>query len=95
MLFKKLLLSLISILLRIFFYVAIFFIKFYQYVISPFFPRSCRYTPSCSAYALQSYKTYNFIFATYLVTKRILKCNPWGGCGYDPVPLPKNNKTMK
>ena len=65
---------------------AIFFIKLYQYLISPFFPPSCRYTPTCSAYALQSYKTHKFFFATYIVIKRILKCNPWGGSGYDPVP---------
>lgn len=86
MLLKKLLYSPFYLLDKVLFYVAIFFIKLYQYLVSPFFPASCRYTPTCSNYALQSYKTHNVFFASYLVIKRIVKCNPWGGFGYDPVP---------
>lgn len=95
MLLKKLLSNFYFILSKIPFYIAIFFIKFYRYLISPFFPASCRYTPTCSQYALQSYRTHNFFFATYLVIKRILKCNPWGGYGYDPVPKKDKNKSIK
>jgi len=46
----------------------------------------CRYTPSCSAYAMDAVKTHGAMAGTWLAVKRIGRCHPWGGCGYDPVP---------
>ena len=67
-------------------YVFIFLIRIYQKVISPLFPGSCRYTPTCSHYSIESIKKFGVIKGIYLGSKRIIKCNPWGGYGYDPVP---------
>lgn len=61
-------------------------IRFYQYCISPFFPKVCRYEPSCSVYAVEALRKHGLIKGGYLAIKRILSCNPWGGSGYDPVP---------
>ena len=66
-------------------------IKFYQSAISPMFPPACRYTPSCSQYAIEAIMTHGPFKGMWLAMKRILRCNPWGGEGYDPVP-PKKNK---
>ncbi|WP_066793415.1 membrane protein insertion efficiency factor YidD [Sphingomonas soli] len=49
-------------------------------------PPSCRFTPSCSAYAIEALRRYGAIKGSWLAGKRILRCNPWGGCGHDPVP---------
>ncbi|MEO5773230.1 MAG: membrane protein insertion efficiency factor YidD [Sphingomicrobium sp.] len=49
-------------------------------------PPSCRYTPSCSAYAITAWTRYGALRGSWLATKRILSCNPWGGQGHDPVP---------
>lgn len=49
-------------------------------------PPACRYTPSCSEYAVQALKKHGPFRGVYLALKRILRCNPWGGSGYDPVP---------
>ena len=61
-------------------------IKFYQYCISPFTPPACRYTPTCSQYALEAIRKYGVWKGGWLALKRILSCHPWGGSGYDPVP---------
>ncbi len=61
-------------------------IRFYQLVISPWFPSRCRYSPTCSAYGLQAFKKYGPLKGFYLTVKRISRCNPWGGSGFDPVP---------
>ena len=61
-------------------------ILFYQKVISPYFPMSCRYSPTCSKYSLQCFKKHNVLKALFLTIKRIISCNPWGGHGHDPVP---------
>lgn len=61
-------------------------IRFYQYSISPLFPGACRYTPTCSQYAVEAITKYGPLKGLYLAVKRILRCNPWGGSGYDPVP---------
>lgn len=63
-----------------------FFIRVYQICISPLFPSCCRFTPTCSSYALEAIRKYGPIKGTYLAIKRILKCNPWHEGGYDPVP---------
>lgn len=49
-------------------------------------PPSCRYSPSCSAYAIEALRRYGAVKGSWLALKRILRCNPWGGCGHDPVP---------
>lgn len=64
-------------------------VYFYRAVISPLTPPSCRYTPTCSQYAIEALKKHGPIKGLFLATKRILSCNPWGGSGYDPVPEPK------
>jgi uncharacterized protein len=67
-------------------YVFIFLIRIYQKVISPLFPGTCRFTPTCSHYSVEAIKKFGVIKGIYLGFKRIVKCNPWGGYGYDPVP---------
>ncbi|MBI5540031.1 MAG: membrane protein insertion efficiency factor YidD [Bacteroidia bacterium] len=66
--------------------VLIFLVKIYKYVISPVLPNSCRYTPTCSAFAIEALQKHGPFKGTTLSIKRILSCNPWGGHGYDPVP---------
>ncbi|HPE87411.1 MAG: membrane protein insertion efficiency factor YidD [Bacteroidia bacterium] len=61
-------------------------IRIYQIAISPFLPRSCRYTPTCSAYSIEALKKHGPLKGAWLAIKRIISCNPWGGSGYDPVP---------
>ena len=61
-------------------------IYFYQRCISPLTPPSCRFTPTCSEYAVQSIRKYGPIKGLYLAVRRLLRCHPWGGSGYDPVP---------
>ena len=62
-------------------------IKFYQYVLSPYLGGSkCRYTPSCSQYTMDAIKKYGPIKGIFLGAKRLSKCHPGGGHGYDPVP---------
>ncbi|MGM9788034.1 MAG: membrane protein insertion efficiency factor YidD [Candidatus Cryptobacteroides sp.] len=64
----------------------IFLIKFYQKCISPLTPPSCRFTPTCSQYALEAFRKYGPLKGLYLSVRRILRCHPFGGSGYDPVP---------
>lgn len=61
-------------------------VKFYQLCISPFTMSSCRYTPTCSEYALQAIRRYGPLKGSWLAVRRIMRCHPWGGHGYDPVP---------
>jgi hypothetical protein len=61
-------------------------IRFYQGYISPMFPPVCRYTPTCSQYALEAIQKYGAWKGGWLAVKRICRCHPWGGSGYDPVP---------
>ena len=61
-------------------------VRFYQLCISPLKPATCRFTPTCSSYALQALQKYGPIKGSWLAIKRIAKCHPWGGSGYDPVP---------
>jgi putative membrane protein insertion efficiency factor len=67
-------------------------IRFYQASISPLLPNSCRHYPSCSQYAIESLKVHGIFMGSMLAIWRILRCNPWGTHGYDPVP-PKKSKT--
>lgn len=61
-------------------------IRFYRRGISPLLPPSCRYTPSCSAYAEQAIQRFGAVHGSWLAARRLLRCHPWGGSGYDPVP---------
>jgi uncharacterized protein len=61
-------------------------IKIYQWIISPALPKTCRYYPSCSEYALEALKVHGPLKGLIMGTKRILSCHPWGGHGHDPVP---------
>jgi putative membrane protein insertion efficiency factor len=61
-------------------------IKIYQWIISPALPKTCRYHPTCSEYALEALKIHGPIKGLIMGTKRILSCHPWGGHGHDPVP---------
>lgn len=64
-------------------------IRFYRGSISPMFPPACRYVPSCSQYAIEAIERHGAIKGMALAAKRIGRCHPWGGSGYDPVP-PRN-----
>lgn len=61
-------------------------IRLYQTVISPLLPPSCRYTPTCSAYALTSVERHGVIKGGWLALRRIARCHPWSPGGHDPVP---------
>lgn len=61
-------------------------IAFYRTCISPLLPPACRYTPTCSQYAQEAIRKYGPFKGGWLAFKRILRCHPWGGSGYDPVP---------
>lgn len=63
-------------------------IRFYQLCISPMFPGSCRFTPTCSQYAVEALRLHGPVKGLWLAVKRVARCHPWGGCGYDPVPRP-------
>ncbi|WP_338624339.1 membrane protein insertion efficiency factor YidD [Selenomonas sp. TAMA-11512] len=64
----------------------LFLIAVYQSCISPLFPPACRYYPTCSQYAKEAVLRYGALRGGYLAVKRILRCRPRGGHGYDPVP---------
>lgn len=64
----------------------LFLIRLYQGLISPFLPNSCRFHPTCSEYAKQALLKHGFLKGFGLAMRRISKCHPWGGSGFDPVP---------
>jgi len=74
---------------KIIIYPFLLLIRFYQLAISPFTPSSCRFEPTCSQYAIDALKTHGLFYGSFLATKRILSCHPWGKTGYDPVPPKK------
>lgn len=61
-------------------------VRFYQCCISPLTPPSCRFTPTCSQYALEALRKYGPLKGGWLTLRRLSRCHPWGGSGYDPVP---------
>ena len=73
-------------------------IRFYQIAISPPLHfvmgplAGCRYTPTCSQYTLEAVRAHGVFRGLWLGTKRICRCNPWGGSGYDPVPAGQHHK---
>lgn len=67
----------------------LFLVKGYQRLISPLFPPTCRYQPTCSQYALEAIQLHGGLKGAWLALKRIGRCHPWGGYGFDPVPKPE------
>lgn len=67
-------------------YSFILLVRFYQVAISPLKPPTCRFSPTCSTYALEALKKYGLLKGGRLALRRIMRCHPWGGSGYDPVP---------
>ena len=61
-------------------------VRAYQLFLSPFFAGSCRFHPSCSAYALEAIEAHGGLRGGLLAARRLLRCNPFGGAGYDPAP---------
>jgi uncharacterized protein len=61
-------------------------IRFYQWAISPMLGSACRYNPSCSRYTVEAIEEWGIFKGTWLGLKRIFRCHPWGGHGYDPIP---------
>jgi len=66
--------------------IAIALIRTYQWTISPLLPRSCRFAPSCSEYAAEAVARHGALAGGLLALRRLSRCHPWGGDGYDPVP---------
>lgn len=64
----------------------ILLVRLYQRCISPLTPPSCRFTPTCSQYTLEALQKYGPLKGSWLALKRLARCHPWGGHGYDPVP---------
>jgi putative membrane protein insertion efficiency factor len=61
-------------------------IRLYQLLVSPLLPPGCRYLPSCSEYAAEAIERHGAARGSWLALRRLLRCHPWGGSGYDPVP---------
>ncbi len=72
--------------LKLITYPFVLLVRFYQIVISPLKPPTCRFTPTCSSYALEALKRHGLFKGGMLAIRRIMRCHPWGGSGYDPVP---------
>jgi putative membrane protein insertion efficiency factor len=70
-------------------------IRFYQVVISPWTPPQCRYQPTCSCYAKEAIEVHGALRGSWLGLRRLLRCHPWGGWGYDPVPPVTHGKHGK
>ena len=67
-------------------YPFILLIRIYQKIISPLLGPQCRFTPTCSQYAKEALEKHGLFKGGWIAVKRIVRCNPWGGHGYDPVP---------
>jgi len=79
-------------------YILVGLVRLYRWTLSPaksflFGPQArCRFTPSCSQYALESVKAHGAIAGGWLAVRRFCRCHPWGGCGHDPVPMKKGRR---
>ncbi len=70
-------------------HLAILLVRCYQRFIGPMLPRTCKFEPTCSAYAIEAFRKKGFFRGVALTTWRLLRCNPWGRGGYDPVDGPR------
>jgi len=70
-------------------------IRAYRLILSPWLGHSCRFHPSCSVYSIEALEPHGPVRGLWLTVRRLARCNPWGGSGYDPVPPVMNRKTMK
>jgi hypothetical protein len=69
--------------------VAVLPLRLYRVLLSPVLPRSCRFEPTCSRYAVDSILRHGVLHGAWLATRRLLRCQPWSAGGYDPVPAPR------
>lgn len=76
-------------------YLCLFIVRLYQVMISPFKAPCCRFTPTCSAYAHEAFLLHGATKGAILTIRRLLRCHPWGGSGYDPVPKPYYQRKKK
>ena len=67
-------------------WVAVRLVRAYQVILSPVLGGRCRFAPSCSHYAIEAYERHGALRGTWLTLRRLLRCHPWGGSGFDPVP---------
>ncbi|MCY3980530.1 MAG: membrane protein insertion efficiency factor YidD [Alphaproteobacteria bacterium] len=67
--------------------VLIALIRAYQYLLSPLLSPCCRFSPSCSAYAIEALQRHGLFWGCWFTARRLLRCHPWGGTGNDPVPV--------
>lgn len=61
-------------------------VRLYRLVLSPWLGSNCRYQPTCSSYAIEALQAHGVLRGSWLTIKRLGRCHPWGGSGYDPVP---------
>ncbi|HEV7217818.1 MAG: membrane protein insertion efficiency factor YidD [Terriglobales bacterium] len=66
--------------------IALQVLRVYKFAISPYFGPACRYQPTCSEYATEAIELHGLIKGSMMAASRVLRCNPWGAAGYDPVP---------
>lgn len=69
-------------------------IRGYQFLVSPFFPPCCRYLPTCSEYAREAVTVHGPLRGSWLTLRRLARCHPWAGWGYDPVPAKKSTENV-
>ena len=72
--------------MKLLIYPMVLLIKFYQKIISPLTPATCRFQPTCSQYSIEALQKHGIFYGLFLMSKSILSCHPWGRSGYDPVP---------
>lgn len=68
-------------------------VRLYQLVVSPWMPGACRYTPTCSTYAMDALRGHGAARGSWLALKRLARCHPWGGYGYDAVPPTRSDRS--
>ncbi len=73
--------------------ILILLVRFYQKFLSPLCPGVCRYQPTCSQYMIEAIEKHGIFKGLWLGFKRLMRCHPWGGSGYDPVPPVDNKKS--
>ncbi len=70
-------------------------VRFYRLVLSPLIPPRCRYSPTCSEYALEAVQLHGGLRGLWLAIRRVMRCHPFGGHGFDPVPGPSHRQDEK